>query len=339
MPNGYGVVPLNPKTGKVIRTPRREQAVIFAVRGPRGGITKLSKEPQRFYKTDLAGLEKAVKNTKGRNFVVHEEKTNRIKRDEYGHKIFKAVTDKETGELVDRPVYEKKITMAQSKKKQRPVLFVKGKRVRELDIGFKKGNYKEARRMRELTIARTDVAKPVEITLQGPTIKAAMQKLQLDKRLSDLADKKTGRRFGVYYSIIMKIVSPSGDETIVPVNGSESDLPTYMKVPEVKERLETPRHKLSVLANMHSKISTRVRQALADRGLKFTRDVKLKSLGKSMDKQITKMERQGADLSKIEKMGYAADRLQRPTTYTRSKDLKQITKNWSVTLYIRFETM
>jgi len=300
------VVPINLRTGKPYkRIPKKNTNVQYAVLGPRGGISILRKEPQKFYKSDLTGLNESIKNTQGKNFVVYEQKTRQVKITKKGKKV-----------------YQTKLTYAQPRRKQQPFLYIKGKKQRALDIGFKTGNYQKSRQMRKLLIAQPNKAVPIHLILEGKTIKDALDGLQVNVNIADML--KHGQ--GLYYSMIIKIVQPDGSVIKIPVNSSHKvdgfeKFPqdrSYMILPGEKKRsiaMRNPIHSVDspgLIANLQSKMSTSIRYAIKSVGYRFTSLTVLKKFS-NQDKQVYLI------------------------NGTHVKTLKQLTKKYAVHIYVRFE--
>lgn len=301
------VVPINIKTGKPYKgQPRKKTNVQYAVIGPRGGIKLLRKEPQEFFKSDLVGLNKSVENTGGKNFIVYEQITRKV------------IGKKEDGS----PKRGTKITFAQPRRKQKPFLYIKGKAQRSLDVGFKQGNYQKARQMRKLLIAEPNRANPIDLVLKGKTIKQALNGLQVNLDIANML--KQGQ--GLYYSVIIKVIAPNGEVSTIPVNASHrvdgfDKFPgdhSYMILPGESKRSIAMRNAIhtqddkGLIADLQSKMSTSIRYALKSGGFRFTSLRVLKQYAKG-----------GKNVYYI--------------NGTHVKELKQITKYYTVHMYVRFE--
>jgi len=346
-PASISVVPVSPRTGKQLRSVRKGQIVQYAVKGKRGALKLVREEPQAFYKSDLAGLNKQIQNTKGGNFVVYEQ-----------------ITRKQAKKLVKGkwvPVFNKdgskkketKVTYAQPKRKQRPILYIKGKRKRELDIGFRTGNYQSVRTMRELTIVRPNVLKPVEFSLEGDTIKKALSGLYVNASVKDLM--KRGKR--LFYSLIIKITEPDGSILKIPVNDTEPV--SGFEYPKLKSSMILPgekgfqpavmdkggknqqgKYQGLRLANLKTRMAKSIRMALKDFGYRFTSLAKLKQIESREQKRIDKMKKQDAPQHTIDRAEAAMDSLHTLGVHLDAKDLpKQITNKYKVQMYVRFEEM
>lgn len=311
----YKVVPLNPKTGKEIKRPKRGQPVIFAVKGPKGGLSKLQKEPQKYYVTDRDSLTRQISNTKDRNFIVYQQLTNE--------------KDKKTKQ---RKV---KITGANPRRKQRGLLFVKGKRKRHLDMAYKTGNVTKSHEQEPLKVGKVhpwsqNAQKPLEIILKGDTIKDALAGLHVNLSMTDFVRPD----MFLYYTARIKITDPEGKVLEIPVNGSYIskgfDSKGYLFIDNKIKAAMT--NKVEVVANLTSNIAHSIRIALKEQGLRFTSLVKLQQIEKKEIRRIKTLD----DYEDVATAEYALDSL---FTIHRTpvKNLKQITKKWQVKLYIVFE--
>lgn len=319
------VVVINLKTGKPYKgIPRKKTNVQYAIQGPRGGLKLLRKEPQEFFKSDLDGLNQAIQNTGGKNFIVYEQKTRKNSKEFKKDGTPKKLT---------------KITFAQPRRSQKPVLYVRGSRQRDLDLGFKQGNYKRARTMRKLIIAKPNVYKPYHIILKGKTIKQALDGLQVDVDVQRMLKN----HLGLYYSVIVKITTPSGEIIRVPANGSHLKkllesipitagnenvdldrsgnriildnhlaLPNEPRALAYKEAVHVDGS--GIVANLQAKLSTSIRYAIKSVGYRFT---SLKVLQQYAAKGKSVMQMNDVDV----------------------KNLKQITSKYTVELFVKFEVM
>jgi hypothetical protein len=334
MPQEYRIVPISPRTGKEIKSPRKKQNILYAIKGPRGGIKLLRKEPQKFYKTDLQGLNNAVSKTKGGNFVVYEQRTRTPLRDKKGKPILTKSGKKK---------YQTKLSYAQPRRKQLPLLYSGNKKLRGLDVTYKKGNYKKARYMREMTVAKVNQKAPVQLVLKGNTIKQALESLQLAVSLKQFNNiYKSG--FGLYYSIMIVIKGP-GVNLKIPVNSSyRNEAFDYMNsshtLPGDKKRSPALSNEIKILANLHSEMSYSIRRALRDagEGYRFTSLATLKQIENREMRIIKKLEKDGVNQDVIDRRYNAIDRLWN-LGWKSVKELKQLTGAYSVTLYVWFEQM
>lgn len=331
----YSIVPINPRSGKIVKRPVRGQYVQVAIRGPRGGLKLLRDDPQKYFFTDFKGLNKQIADIKGGNFVVYQQRTRRIKRVDGKKKYYKG------SDGTIKPDYESKVTFAQPRRLQTPVLYVKGKKKRELDIGYKTGNYQKLRAQRKILLVKPNQRETVKIHLQGRTIKEALLNLQLDVNLKQL--KKTALRRGLFYTVMMKIITPDGEVIKIPVNGSwkydgfsQKEF-SYLNVDGKRQRAVT--QKIDRVSNLISRMSTSIRKALKDVGYRFTSLAELKKIEKRAQVDINRMKKRGATEEQISKKEQAFENISRVGSFTYASDLKQLDKNYQVFAYIKFEMM
>lgn len=292
--NKSHVVPINPKTGKIIKRPKKGQNVLFAVMGPRGGLKKvLSKNPQQYFKTDQNKLTEIVQNSKGGNFKIFEQVTNRnlkIKgKVQYG-------TD-------GKPKKEIKLTGADPRRRQRGLLYVKSTRRRELEFAYQTGHYKDIRATRKMILKKPDDNTALKLTLTGPTIKNALAQISLDMSFNQFVKK--GMQRGLYYNVIIKITEPGGNiiwipansawnPALDPVDGFSNRLTSNIKIPDAKKGEPKFRHSMkqevTKLANLYSNMSRSIRLAMKDKGYTFTTMLKLKQISDRENKRIKKLE-------------------------------------------------
>lgn len=367
MSQPYRIVPINPKSGKEVKRPRQYQEILLALKGPRGGLKVVSKDTQKYFKGDFERLNKLVGKSEGGNVILYNEKTPQIKRDEKGRKLYQTKTviktvkgkkkkvkefklDKDGHKI---PLYKLKITTARPSRQQKPVLYIKGKAKRDLDIGFKRGHKRIAISKERLFLAKPNTLKPLAIRVKGPTIKYALQQLQLDATLEDIKKANTG----LYYSIVITIKNPQGEITRIPISDSwfpmkngEDELRkpiegfldnqvSYMNIPGFKS-YPAMKQRLSTVSNLHSKIAFSVRRALMTQGYRFTSMATLKQIeNRALTQELPLLEKSPSFTEeKRERFMSGIDSLYKFGAYGRYKNLpKQITKNWEVILYIRFE--
>lgn len=334
MKKGNTVVPLSPKTGKQIKRPRKGQKVIYAVKGIRGGLTVIRKEPQIYYKTDVVGLSRLVESTPNKNFIVYEQKLRTLERDSKG-KIQYRVDKSGTR----HKLYQTKITFAKPKRKQKPVLYAKGKKLRYLDIGHKTGNYAKVKQMRNLVILKPNTTVHEQV-LQGRTLLEAISNIQLDINMKTV--KKYG--FGLYYNVFMIIDTEDGARVKVPVNGSfrDSEFQGTNRIGGVLYG----RSEIKILANLHTKMSRSMRYALknAGDGYTFTSLAMLDNIKKRQLVLVKKAEQAGekdkADklYSSIDTLYFGAGNRKRYFINKRTK-LNVLKGKNQVTLFVKFEMM
>lgn len=343
MSTQYTVIPLSAKTGKPVRKPKKGQKVIYGVRGPRGGITVIRKEPQKFYKTDLEGLNKVVSSTKKKNFIVYEQKTRQPKRDKEGKIMYR--TD---AEGVEHKLYETKITFARPTRKQKPLLYGGGKKLRDLDLGFKTGNYESVKKMRSLTLIKPN-APVYEQILKGRTLKQAVSNIQINVNMAKV--RKEG--FAIYYNVFMKIFTPTGELIKVPpVAGSFRDSDTgdsffdgsnFIPLKKGGNTEMFGRNEIPLLANLHSKMSRSLRYALKNIGYTFSSLAVLDQIARRNDVLGRKLEKRGdekgADKAFGSSRGLFFGHNRKKYFVDKKTKLTLIKGKYKVILYVKFEMM
>lgn len=354
----YKVVPVNPRTGKVIKKPRKGQQVIFNLQGPRGGLKKLSKHSQPYLKKDQQGLSAQAENTKGGNFVAYEQLTK--------SKFTKADVKARQALRKEIGIYKTKITGPQPANKQRPMFYVRGKQRRALDLGFKKGNKisKFERRPQIVVSAGNSerIAKTKSFFLYGATIKEALGRLQLDTMLKQIKGKL------LYYTMKLRIYEPKkggGWHRPIDIPASGSIIPGQNKysgnmVIDGKFH-EAFRDEIPVLANMKTQIAKTIRYALKDSGYKFTSLRTLQKISNSNEHRIENWvdeeerrieEMQGANFHRQETINNAWSDFEEKknkawdahegimrigNTPVKNSNLQQITEKWKVEVFLNFE--
>jgi hypothetical protein len=281
------VVPLNAKTGKEIKKPKTGQEVYYGLKGPKGGLKKIAAAySQKFAKADLKGLNSIVKKSGAKNFVVYEELTKEAVR-EKGEIKYKKVR----GQLVyDKgkpiPIKRTKITAAAAKRKQRPVLMEKGKRVREIDLGFRKRTKREQVDADLLTmLPPTQEGGPTvsrEIRLTGDTIRDTIKNIHVPISIADM------RQQGLSGLDVEGTVRVEG---VVGLHGE--NITFYVRV--------------EILANFAKEVSSAIRRALADVGYRFT---SLVSLQEAEERVGAEENEDGVQLARLIK--YVGGNRQRP---------------------------
>jgi hypothetical protein len=238
-----------------------------------------------------------------------------------------------------KPKLETKLTFAQPRRDQRPILFKGGRPIRSLAFNFGKGNYQKLKEQRKLLLVKPNLLKPVKIVLQGKTIKEALQGLHVDMTFNEFI--RGGFSRTLYYSVLVTIQDPFGN--IYKIPASDSDVPDgfdakrFSYFPKgdgtFEKMVSAPVDRITRLQN---KMSYSIRRALKDKGLTFTSPATLEKIENKEVKRITKMEKQGAPQDKIDRAKQGLDSLFRIGQIP-VRSLKTITKNWKVTLYVKFE--
>ncbi len=344
MAKRYSVVPLSPKTGKELKRVKKGQNVLYGIKGPRGGIKLLHKEPQKFFKTDLAGLTKLVEATKSNNFIVYEQKLRTIKKIK-GEIQYRVDKDGKKHKL-----HETKITFAKPRARTKPLLYSGSKRIRDLDFGHKTGNYQKIKKMRDLTIIKPNTIVYNQV-LKGKTLKDAISNIHIDVSMANV--RKFG--LGVFYNIFMIIHTPKGEIIKVPAIGSFKDSDTgerYFEQPNdiyIKKLQKTEqfgRNEIKILANLHSSMSKAMRYALknAGNGYTFTSLRMLDNIADRQKKLSKKLEKAGKEseanraINSIKGLFFGYGNRKKLFVNPNTK-LTLLKGNHSVTLYVKFEMM
>lgn len=248
-------MPLNPKTLKPARKPSGKQ-IYYGIQGPKGKVSPISiKYTQKFSKRDLAGLNRIIKDAKSpKDFIYYEELTREVARDEK-NKVKYRKRGKKFIRVGGKKVPEKKtkITFAKSSRKQQPILRVKGKTVRGLDLTYRKRSLKDRPRA-EFFVKPTTGRKAwsQEIFLTGKTIYDTINKIQVPITLKEY-----------------KKIAPDGLAVMgrvkVTIPGKETVVYTFHTI-------------VKILANFAGAVSHVIRVALANHGLRFTSMVDLAAI-------------------------------------------------------------
>ncbi len=354
----YRIVPINPKSGRVIKRPRKDQPVIFSLLGPRGGIKKLSKHSQPYLKKDLKGLLQQVEKTKGGNFVAYEQLTKK--------KFTQSDYKQRQARKKDIGLYKTKLTGPQPANSQRPMFYVKGTPRRALDLGFKRGNKIKSSERKPQIVAKAGTpereAKTRSFYLYGSTIKEALGRLQLDTMLRAIKGKI------LYYTMKLRVYEPKrggGWKKPVDIPASGSIIPgrdPFVGHMVIDGKLEpAKREQIPIIANMKTQIAKTIRYSLKDSGYKFTSLVTIKKIQNSEKHRIAKFEQNeerkidnmAANLSvRTETIYNARDELDKKVDNAwdaydgiakigmfnvKHQKLKQITDKWKIEVFINFE--
>jgi hypothetical protein len=344
--NPFIIVPINPRTNAEVKRPRQYQEILLGLKGPRGGLKKISPLTQKYFKGDFERLNKSIDKSKSGNIILYEEKTTKILRDaKTGEKIYKAGTN--------IPIFATKITSARPSRKQKPILYVKGKRKRDLDIGFKRGHKRLSKTKERIFLAKPNALKPIAISVKGDTIKSALMQLQVNTTLKDLKKAQDG----LFYSVVITIKKPNGEliripvsdswfpqkgkrgKDTKPVDGFMYDRASFMEIPDFR-RHPALTQRLNTVSNLHSKMATSIRRALKDSGYRYTTLLNLKKIeDRAIKHELPELQKSADfDEEREEAFWKSLDRLYKYSSFSYYKDLpKQITKRWEVTLYVRFE--
>lgn len=335
------VVAVSVRTGKPIKSPRRGQKVTYSVIGPRGGVKTLSTTPQAFYKTDLKKLNQIVQNSNTGNYQIYEQTTRKILRDKKGRPILG-----KSGETLKQV----KITGANPKRKQRPVLYKKGKKVRELSFAFQKGNYQTVKAIRDMQLVKLRTPKRqniMQFRLKGNTIKQALSGLEVDVNFKQLAQAKRG----LYYNILIQVVHPDKTVTWIPSNASwipidepidgfADDRFANFKIDGKNYHAMTK--EVGKIADLKTDMSRSIRLALKDKGIRYTSPAVLNQIAQREEVRIAHMEN-AVDADKNAVVIEGAKKSLAglfDLNGTNPRDLNtQITGKYRVYLYVQFEVI
>ncbi len=278
-PASYTVVPLNPKTLKEMRAPVGKQ-VFYGFKDKKGRVRPLStKHAQKFAKKDLAGLQQILKQAKTpTNLIYYEELSREAMRDkkgaiQYRKKDGRFLRDKNGKKI---PLRKTKITYAQTKKKQAPILRAGGRNLRALDLGYQKRKVHERPTAEHLVYPATK-KKPwsQEIVLLGETLKDALRNVQIPMTLKTFHKE-----------------APDG----LRVQGR-------LKVSDTGEPLIAIFHTVvETLANFGREVARTIRFKLADQGYRFTSLVKLYELAEENPESAKKILKVGKDRKPVEQL-------------------------------------
>lgn len=336
---GYSIIVISERTGKEMKKPvKGKSRVVYAIRGPRGGVKKLRQQAQVYYPSDFKGLDRSVELSGTNNFVAYEQKTRKPLK-------VKGVQQYRTDKSgVQHKLYETKLTGAKKGRRQKPFLYAKGKIQRALDFGYKKGNYQSVKAMRNITLVKPNV-EILEQTLKGKTIDDAISNVHVNVSMAKV--RKYG--FGLYYNIFVMIREPGGNIIKVPVNSSfrDDEFEGTNRI-KLKDEFEMfGRSEIKIIANLQRAMSKSIRYALKNTGdgYTFTSLLSLETIEKRVKKEIKKADSAGNDIlaSKLASglkglyFGYGQKK-----RYFKNPNTKLILldrRKYSVTMYVKFEMM
>lgn len=347
----YKIVPLNPKTGKVIRKPKRGQSVQYAVQGPRGGIKKLAKvPPQAFAKKDLQGINRSISG--GKEFILYEQLTRRYVRDKKGRPVPTTKTDPKTG----KPIYKRqtKITFLQPSEKQRPALYSAGKRRRALGIGFQTHSKRQQADQKNMIVVTPDVTPPMEYVVRGASVRNALSDLVLALDRDKVYDSKGGKVAGLYYNIIIKLTKPDGEIIRIPASGALPVLERFKDVfPQLATRVyretgETAfRKEVGTLTNLQQELGWAVSHSLSNVGYRFTSLKNLKKYAGQMGREVKRLAKDARQARQSGKVALAERKEESMAKVTKARNdmlnrmsgKRMITGEYELALQLEFETI
>lgn len=361
MSRPYSIVATDPKTGREVKNPKTYQNIRFALKTPAGRIAKIKDAPvQAFAKIDLLGLNKTISGSQ--RYIVYEQLTNRHMVDKNGEKIAKV--DRK-GNIIYRstksgkkvPVYyrEKKFTFFRKTKEQRPVLYNKTKRQRELEIGFKKLSPRQQADQKIATFVKPNEGLRLSYTITGESVREAMSNLILDIDKRDVYGKDGKKIAGLYYNIVTYITDPKGDTIRIPSSGSIASMEKFKDVfPSLMFRTypDEPAPAFSkevrTLANINREIAWTVSSSLSRVGYVFTAPKDLNIYGDQMSANAADMRAKAHALLKSGKKNEAKKKFEsekrileaRKKMFREKKNKKFLERGkYEVKIIIDFETI
>lgn len=247
------IVPLNPKTKKVVR-PKTGALVVYGIKTAQGKIKVLPMPAQDYLKKDLDGLNKALSKSKNDTIVLYEHLTTKVEKG-----LYKKRLDKK-GRRV--PLRKVKLSFKKSTGKQRPVLFSVGRKVKRIqqDFLFRKRTIREEvdlKLARIIPMAEKNVYTK-EINIEGATIFSTIKNI---KPGISTADFKKNKINSIWVEGVVRIRNP---------DGSLSHAMRFSKA-------------ISQLWQFSKEIAKEVRHKLADVGYRFTSLAELESIEQEME--------------------------------------------------------
>lgn len=306
----YTIVPTDPKTGKLIRSPKTYQPVRYALQGPRGGLKKIQDAPvQQFTKKDFIGINKTI--AQSGSYVIYEQLTPRHMRDASGNKVQKVdgkgnlvFRTTKAGRKVPEYYQEKKITFFRKDFEQRPVLYKGAKRQREMDIGFKKLSPRQQADQQAAVFVKPDTGTRLTYTLTGESVRDALSNLVLDIDKREIYGPTGKKTAGLYYNIVTYITDPEGKTIRIPASGALATLQAFKDVfPDMmtksypgEQGLPAFRKEVRTLANINREMAWAVSNSITKVGYRFTSLKNLKGYAAQMNRNASKLEKEGKKL-------------------------------------------
>lgn len=187
--------------------------------------------PQKFTKKDLAGFNRILGASGKSNFVLYEQKTNYVLRDEKGAPVIGSKGQK---------LRQYKLSPGSTKAETRPILFSGGKRRRATDVVFRKRSPRELVDATQITSVKEFNVWHRDIRFTGETLAETVKNIQVDLSKEEI---KRHNIDTIFYNVVLKI---KGRDPII-INES---MPVYV--------------------NYTHSISRSIRFSLANKGLRFT---------------------------------------------------------------------
>jgi len=160
--------------------------------------------------------------------------------------------------------------------------------------------------------------------------------------------KKAGKDQILYYSVLLKIVDPSGKVTWIPTSGSSIPIdfnPSLKTIAMIEGKRRTmAKAGLEKASSLHSRLAHSIRLALFSSNFRLTRPEMLDKIEQKEQKIIDKMEKQNVSEEVIELYENAKYKIKTPPFYASEAQvmgekpgLTQITDNYDVTAYVKFD--
>lgn len=354
----YSIIATDPVTGKVITSPATYDRVRYALLSPKGKILPIAEAPvQLFTKTDFAGMNRSLSGS--RNYIVYEELTRRIQRDEHGRKVPRK--DKQGNTLYrfqpsgrKVPIYyrEKKFTFFRKERPQRPVLYDRSRRQRELDIGFKTLSPRQQADQKAMLMAKPDDGKTYVYHMEGVSVRDAMSNLVLNIDKQDIYGPAGRKVAGLFYSVVTYITDPEGNQTRIPTSGALSVMSKFSDIfPDLMSIATSDgpafMKQVRTLANLNRELSYSVSASMARVGYRFTTMRNLKTYAAQMNRNAKRLYREAkahkakGHEKQAEKKFKSAERVQ----LARARMLKEKAKTrlasgrYKVRLHLTFRTV
>ena len=360
----YRIVPTDPRTGKLVKSPKTYQKIRYALQGPRGGIKRIKDAPiQGFTKKDYQGINRTISGTS--NFIIYEQLTNRHMRKMVKGKIVKVQKVDASGNPVFRtnakgkkvPVYyqEKKFTFYRKEYPQRPVLYEKTKRQRELDIGFKKLSPRQQADQKLMKVVKPDTGKVIRYEVQGDTIREAMSNLMLNIDKREIYGPDGKKTAGLFYNIVTRITTPEGRVIRIPASGALATLRPFQDIfPEMMTKTYIPgtppafRKEVRTLANINREVALSVSHSIAKVGYRFTKVKDLRKYAGEMSSNANRLLNESKEAKATGKEKLAEKKMKsynrvikaRDTMLKEKMDKKYLSRGkYKVEIFIEFETV
>lgn len=141
-PASYEVVTLDAKTLKQVKRPKKGRDIYYGLKSPKGKITKIESEySQRFFKSDLDGLKRSLKEGSPNGYIVAQQFTRTPIKVKVGKKWeikYKTHEGNIVFDAAGNPIkmYRYKLTALRASKGQRRVLMSTAGYVHAVDKGF-----------------------------------------------------------------------------------------------------------------------------------------------------------------------------------------------------------